>query len=274
MPQQPLNSAAKVGPRRLGGAGRARFVFVFCAALTAPPVNAGRTDIDWMARSAPAPLIDATGGLARVDAGLPVQALVTGPGAAHAALVADMRIATYDEAKVLLQGDGLSGGADAGAGRATIAALLGRLPALMPSSADHTPRSRVIGEVALDCALFGDSADVRRLLDVGDAHKAGESAGRESAMGLDLPIHCLATAPQAALPAVARRVLPSVPDQGLETFGIQLGPMIEASIKPYSRWLMAMAGTALVVVIVGLTAGVRARASRRARTGTYRREKL
>ena len=274
MPQQPPNSAAQAGPRRLGGAGRARFVFVFCAALATPLVNAGRTDIDWMARSAPAPLIDATGGQERVDAGLPVPAVVTGPAAAHAALVADMRIATHDEAKALLQGNGLSGGAEAGAGRNTIAALLSRLPTLMPSSADQTPRSRAIGEVALDCALFGDSAGVRRLLGAGDSYKAGESAGRESAMGLDLPIHCLAAAPHAALPAVVKRALPPVQDQGPETFGIQLGPMIEASIKPYSRWLMALAGTALVVVIVGLAAAVRSRASRRARTGTYKRQRL
>jgi len=274
MPHQLPISVAQAGPRRLGVAGRARFVFVFCVVLAAPPVDAGRTDIDWMARSVSAPLIDATGGLERVDAGLPAQAPVTGPGAANAALVADMRIATHDEAKALLQRNGLSGEADAGAGRSTIAALLGRLPTSMPSAANQTPRSRAIGESALDCALFGDSVGVRRLLGVGDSHKVGESAGGESAMGLDLPIHCLATAPHAALPAVIRRVSPPVPDQGLETFGIQLGPMIEASIKPYSRWLMALAGTALVLVIVGLAAGALARTSRRGRTITKKRRRL
>lgn len=273
MPHQLPISLAQAGPRRLGVARRARFVFVLCAVLAAPPVDAGRTDIDWMARSVSAPLIDVTGGLERVDAGLPAQP-PTGPGAANAALVADMRIATHDEAKALLQRNGLSGEADAGAGRSTIAALLGRLPTSMPSAADQTQRSRAIGESALDCALFGDSVGVRRLLGAGDSHKVGESAGRESAMGLDLPVHCLATAPHAALPAVVRRVLPSVPDQGLETFGIQLGPMIEATIKPYSRWLMALAGTALVLVIVGLAAGSLARTSRRGRTTTKKRRRL
>lgn len=219
-----------------------------------------------MARSTRAPLIEATGGLERVDPGRPVAALDGGPGAGHSALVADIRIASHDEAKALLQGTGLSGAADSGGGRATIAALLDRLPTPPPSSADRALRTPGVGEADLDCVLFTESVGVRRLLGVGDVHKAGESAGRESAMGLDLPVHCLVAAPPAALPTRVRRTLPPATGPGREEPGLQLGALLKTTIKSYDQWWLVPAGTALLMVVLGLMAGARLTARRRRAT--------
>ena len=265
-PQPQLsNCAAQDGARRWVDASLARLVCILGAVFATSLGYAGRTDIDWMARSERAPLIDATGGLERVDDGRPVPMPVTGPGAKQAALAADMRIASHDEAKALLQGSGLSEGSDAGAGRATIAGLLDRLLIPRPASASPASHPHGVGTAELDCALFTGSVGVRRLLGATEVHKAGESAGRESAMGLDLPIHCLAAAPYAALPAVAKRALPPAADQSVRGAGLQLGRMFDTWIKPRSRWWLALAGAAALMVMFGLAVGARAIARRRER---------
>ena len=273
---QPRNSAAQAGPLRPAGglALMHHAVFWLCAVLCAPPAHAGRTDSDWMAPAVRAPLIDARGGLARLDAGQPAQpghVLAAGPGAARAAIVADMRIATHAEAQALLQGGGLLAGADAGADTATLSALLDRLRTTLPSPARLTPRMHGTANAVnavngdLDCALFAESVRVRRLLGAGDVHKPAESAGPASAMGLDVPIRCLAAVTRAESPAPARPAPPAAADRFAQSAGLLRKPAIETWVRAYSDWLVMLAASAGLTSVLGLA--VRARARERATTG-------
>ena len=246
---------------------------VLCTVLASCAAHASRTDIDWLARPTTAPLIDATGGSEKVDAGRPMVPLVAGPGAAQATLVADMRIATHDEVKALLPGTGLSGAADSGGVRSTIAALLDRLPTTTTSSAEPALRIHRVGETDSDCVLYAESAGLRRLLGVGEVHKAGESAGRESAMGLDLPVHCLVAAPPAAFPARIKPALPPAPGQGPDQTSLPLWPLIKATIKSYDEWWLAPVGTALLMVL-GLVVVARVSARQRAGQKTSKSRRL
>lgn len=239
-----------------------------CAALCTPPAHAGRTDSDWMAPAAHAqlvnaPLVDAPGGLERLDAG---------PGATRTAIVAEMRIATHAEAQALMQGGGLLGGADAGAGAATatLSALLDRLRTNPPSPTGLTPK--VHGTAAavnaeLDCALFAESVRVRRLLGASDAHKPAESAGPASAMWLDVPIRCLAAMPRAESPAPAPQAVPMAatraadlaPYSADDSTSLLRGPTVAAWLKAHSDWLVMVAATAVLAGVLGLAALARAR---------------
>ena len=243
-----------------------------CAALCTPPAHAGRTDSDWMAPAAHAqlvnaPLVDAPGGLERLDAG---------PGATRTAIVAEMRIATHAEAQALMQGGGLLGGADAGAGAATatLSALLDRLRTNPPSPTGLTPK--VHGTAAavnaeLDCALFAESVRVRRLLGASDAHKPAESAGPASAMWLDVPIRCLAAMPRAESPAPAPQAVPTAANRAAtraadlapysadDSTSLLRGPTVAAWLKAHSDWLVMLAAIAVLAGVLGLAALARAR---------------
>lgn len=242
---------------------------MLCAVFCMPLAHAGRTDSDWLAPAARAPLIDASGGLERLDAGPSVQALAAGPGATRAAIVADMRIATHAEAQALLQGGGLLGGADAGAGTATLSALLDRLRTTLPSPTRLTPQmhgSETAVNTDLDCALFAESVRLRRLLGASDAHKPAESAGPASAMGLDVPIRCLAAVTRAesqartgpAVPTAADRATDRAADRSAESAGVLRKPAVEAWLRAHSDWLLMLAASAVLTAVLGLAARARA----------------
>lgn len=218
-----------------------------------------------MAPAARAPLTDAPGGLEQLDAGQPAppgHVLATGPGTTRAAIVADMRIATHAEAQALLQGGGLPGSADAGAGTATLSALLDRLRTTLPSPVRITPKMHGSGEAVnadLDCALFAQSVRVLRLLGGSEVRKPAESSGPASAMWLDVPIRCLATVPHAAAPAPARQAVPAAADKATEGAGLQRGPATLAWVRAHSDWLVILAASAVLTGVLGLAARARAR---------------
>lgn len=259
---QPQHSAAQAGARLPGGAW---FVLMLCAALCTPPAHAGRTDSDWMAPAARAPLIDAPGGLEQLDAGQPAppgHLLAASPGTTRAAIVADMRIATHAEAQALLQGGGLPGSADAGAATATLSALLDHLRTTLPSPTSVTPRMHgTAGAVNadLDCALFAHSVRVLRLLGASDVRKPAESAGPASAMWLDVPIRCLATVPRVESPAPVRLAVPAAADRATEGTGLQRGPATLAWVRAHSDWLVILAASVVLTGVLGLAARARAR---------------
>ena len=237
---------------------------MLCTMLCVPPAHAGRTDSDWMAPAARTLLIDAPGGLERLDAAQPGQTLSADPGTARATIVADMRIATHAEVQALLQGGVLPGGVDAGAGTgtATLSALLDRLRTTLPSPVGLTSKMNGFTEAVntdLDCALFAESVRVRRLLGARDVHKPAESAGPASAMGLDVPIRCLAAVTRAESPAPARQMLPAAADQNAAGAGLQPGPAALAWVRAHSDWLVMLAASAVLTGVLGLAARVRAR---------------
>lgn len=253
---QPQNSAVRARALR-PGAGRLALMpcAVLCAALCTPPAQAGRTDSDWMAPAARAPLVDAPGGLERLDAG---------PGATRAAIVDSMRIATHAEAQALMQGGGLLGGADAGAGAgtATLSALLDRLRTTLPQPTGLISKIHGTAEAAnaeLDCALFAENVRVRRLLGASDAHKPSESAGPASAMGLDVPIRCLTAVRRAESPARAPQAVPAAADRVEEGAGLLRKPATLAWLRAHSDWLLMLAASAVLTAVLGLAARARAR---------------
>lgn len=240
----------------------AGIAWLMCAALNTSPAQAGRTDSDWLAPAQRAPQIDAPVELERLGPGQPAPVSAGVLAATPAAIVADMRIATHAEARALLQSGNLPGGTDAGGGTATLAALLDRLSVSMPSSADRTAQRPDGAGAGLDCALFADGIKLRRLLGTSDPHKPGESAGPASAMGLDVPIRCLATLPRVAAPAPGRLAFQPAADQARESSGGQLRPMIETRTTANGMGLAALAGSTLALVAFGLAARARIRVKR------------
>ncbi len=240
-------------------AGLGQSALVLCAVLCCAPAGAGRTDSDWLA---PAPRvlgIDAPGDLERLDGAQPAPPTAGGPVPAHAALVADMRIATHDEARALVQGGHLPGGADKGGGSATLSALLDRLSARLPSSAGLAQQRPDAAAADLDCALFAESVRVRRLLGTRDVHKPGESAGPSSAMWLDVPIRCLATVPNAALPARGRKAIQPAADEGVYTSSTSGWQRMMAWARPVGSGWAALAASSVALALIGIVVRTRTR---------------
>lgn len=240
--------------------GLAGIAWLMCATFTTPHAHAGRTDSDWLAPAQHALQIDAPADLERLGMGQPAPA--SGSASGPAAIVADMRIATQAEARALLQGGSLPGGTDSGGGTATLSALLDRLSVSMPSSADLAAPGPAGAGAGLDCALFADGVRVRRLLGASDPHKPGESAGSTSAMGLDVPIRCLATVSRLAAPAPGKESIQPVSDPTREVSGGPFRPRIEDWVTANSTGLTALAGSTLVLVALvafGLAARARIR---------------
>ena len=244
MSQRP-DSTAQARPGLPDGARCAWFALVLCAALATPCVHAGRTDSDWMAPAQPELPMDAAGGPDEPGVGR----------TAHAAMVSEMRIATHEEARALLQGSVLPG--DVGAGTATLSALLDRLSATMPSSAVLAPELHGVAGADLDCALFAEDVRVRRLLGAGYPHMPGEDVGPESAVALDIPIRCIAKVSRTPSPSPGRQSLQPASDQGTEDSGVRHWQT--AWVRSEGVWWMAFAGSAVVLVGFGLVARVRAR---------------
>lgn len=256
--QQPPNSTASARPRLPDGPRGAGLALVLCAVLGTPSAHAGRTDTDWMAPTRPELPMDAAGGLERLGVGRPAQLPVGGPAAAHAAMVSDMRIATHEEAQALLQGSVLPGGADIGAGTATLSALLDRLSATMPSAAVLRPQPQGVAGAYLDCALFAEDLRVQRLLGANDSRKSVDGVGPRSAVELDVPIRCMARLARTAPTSTDRQAVQPVLDQGTKATSLHSWQSLGLWLNPDGTWLMAFAGSAVAVAVFGLVARARA----------------
>lgn len=197
-------------------------------------------------------------------------------------MVSDMRIATYEEAQVLLRGNSESGGAnaslgiaglgvngvaDTGTGMTNLAAMFDRLSANLPSSAALRPAQQGVAGTDLDCSLFASGVRVQRLLGASDPRKPGDGVGPDSQAVLDVPIRCMAQMPSTVSPVISRPSLQPTSAQGADASGLSYWQILASWVRPDWEAWVALFASALALLATGLVVQARARAKPRRSAG-------
>ena len=237
------------------GASAAR-VLIILAACAAAPAQAGRTDRDWMTPSESSPLVDAPTALERLGTGAIQRPDRLGQRPANSGVAAEMHVATRQEARAFMQDPGASDGAGI-----LISALLDRLrePMVRPALA---PAIVGIEQTDLDCALFEHGLRVRQVLGARRDTVPGEGGTRSGAVGLDVPIRCLAAAPRpTSLPPRLQALVAQADASSMPMDSRSPGANAPSS-WPVDQWISTSSGAALLVL--GVTVWIATVRKRRA----------
>src|SRR5262249_36936335 len=162
-----------------------------CLALEIDEAVAGRTDRDWMAPKEQTILLEAPSRLEGLDSGRSDPGSPGQEAAKSIANAADMRIATREELRAILNGTSSTGAMDRDGLTPDIATLLGRQYEWGGTHAELGSGAGDAAESMLDCYLFIPKAGVRQSLRANGIISPSDGSRWGNATQFDMPIRCI-----------------------------------------------------------------------------------